>query len=358
MRALAALWLALPAGAQTAANVVVVVNENSALSRAIGERYARLRDIPETQFCRIKAPVDEEISRDVYTQSIERPVARCLAQGTLAGSTWFLVTTQGVPLKVAGPSGTVQAEAAAVDSELTLLPLRMRGAAIPLAGPHLNPYFGARARFDPRHKIYLVTRLAAYSFEDVAALLNRSLHPKNRGRVYLDLKSSSDDAGNNWLRDALIRLPRGRAVMEDTTKVLTGASDVIGYASWGSNDPNRKNRLTGFTWLPGALATEYVSTNGRTFARPPASWTLGTWKDPKTWFAGAPQSLAADYLAEGATGVSGHVYEPFLGFTPRPDHLFPAWLSGLTLAESYYQAIPALSWMNVVIGDPLTRLEP
>ena len=36
----------------------------------------------------------------------------------------------------------------------------------------------------------------------------------------------------------------------------------------------------GFQWLPGALVTEYVSTDGRTFRRPPAGWTIGTWKEP------------------------------------------------------------------------------
>ena len=50
---------------------------------------------------------------------------------------------------------------------------------------------------------------------------------------------------------------------------MYGEKQVIAYASWGSNDPNRKQRHLGFEWLPGAIATEYVSTNGRTFAKPP-----------------------------------------------------------------------------------------
>ena len=69
-------------------------------------------------------------------------------------------------------------------------------------------------------------------------------------------------------------------------------------------------------------------------------------------------TLAAESIQEGATGASGHVYEPFLRYCPRPDILFPAYIvRGRNLAESYYLAIPALSWMNIVIGDPLTRLK-
>ena len=66
--------------------------------------------------------------------------------------------------------------------------------------------------------------------------------------------------------------------------------------------------------------------------------------------------MTADYIHSGATGAAGHVNEPYLQFTPRPDLLLPAYYSGRTLAESYYLAIPALSWMNIVAGDPLCSL--
>jgi len=138
--------------------------------------------------------------------------------------------------------------------------------------------------------------------------------------------------------------------------VLYGQTNVIGYASWGSNDPNRHERFAGFHWLPGAIATEFVSTNARTFDRPPKSWTISDWGTPAKWWKGAPQSLTADYLEEGASAATGHVSEPFLFATPRPEFLFPAYLGGRNLAESFYLSIPALSWQNIVIGDPLMSL--
>jgi uncharacterized protein (TIGR03790 family) len=205
-----------------------------------------------------------------------------------------------------------------------------------------------------------VTRLAAYDVGAVQAMIDRGLRARNRGVVVLDLDSDDDRTGNDWLRNAALLLPPSRVVLDESPRVLAGVKDVIGYASWGSNDANRKTRFTGFGWLPGAIATEYVSTNGRTFRRPPAAWTFSSFRalDRPKWWAGSPQSLAADYLEEGATGMSGHVYEPYLTAAPRPDHLFPAWLAGRNLAESYYLSIPALSWQNIVLGDPLCRLEP
>jgi len=132
---------------------------------------------------------------------------------------------------------------------------------------------------------------------------------------------------------------------------------VLAYASWGSNDKQRRLRRTGFEWLPGSVATQYVSTDARTFSAPPPTWQLGSWSDPKTWFAGSPQSLTSDLIAEGATAATGHVAEPYLSAAPRPDILLPAYiLDRRPLAEAFYLAIPYLSWMNIVVGDPLMRL--
>ena len=58
--------------------------------------------------------------------------------------------------------------------------------------------------------------------------------------------------------------------------MLYGEKNVIGYASWGSNDPNRKQRWLHYEWLPGAIATDFVSTNARTFKRPPGDWNISS----------------------------------------------------------------------------------
>jgi uncharacterized protein (TIGR03790 family) len=205
--------------------------------------------------------------------------------------------------------------------------------------------------------LFLVTRLAGYTRADALALVDRALRAGNRGRVALDLSANTDTPGDVWLRSTALLLGRERALLEETKNVLSGAQDLIGYASWGSNDKSRRKRDPQLGFLPGALVTEYVSTNGRTFAEPPAEWEFGAWGVKATYFAGSPQSLSADYVRYGATGVSGHVYEPYLAFCPRPDILFPSYVKeGRSLAESFYASMPALSWQNIVIGDPLCRL--
>jgi uncharacterized protein (TIGR03790 family) len=91
--------------------------------------------------------------------------------------------------------------------------------------------------------------------------------------------------------------------------------------------------------------------------RPPETWAAGgPWNDPAHLFEGTAQGLSTDFIHEGATGVSGNAYEPFLQGCARPDYLLPAYYSGRTLAESYYMALPFLSWQGVVLGDPLCSL--
>jgi len=63
--------------------------------------------------------------------------------------------------------------------------------------------------------------------------------------------------------------------------------------------------------------------------------------------------VAGDLIREGVTGISAHVAEPYLDATVRPEVLFPAYVQGLNLAESFYLGIPFLSWQTVVVGDPL-----
>jgi uncharacterized protein (TIGR03790 family) len=339
--------------------VLVVVNDNSSLSRSIGDYYARRRSIPERNICHIRASEEESISRDQYTSQIAAPIAACLRTRGFVDSVLYIVTAMGVPLRITGEGG-MDGDRAAVDSELTLLYLDMkRGTPHAIKGSLPNPFFGKKdADFThPRFPIYLVTRLAAYDFGGVKAIVDRSLQAANKGKFVIDQKGPGEDGADEWLHAAAVFLPKDRVVLDASTKVLYDIGDVIGYAGWGSNDPNRHRRFLGFHWLPGAVATEFVSTDARTFKKPPDSWNLGAdWTTPAGLFAGSPQTMTADYLLEGATAATGHVDEPWLLQTPHPEFLLPAYYKGRNLAESYYLSIRSLSWQNIVVGDPLCSL--
>lgn len=341
------------------ANVLVVVNTKSALSQSIGKYYVEKRAIPAKNVCNVKAEPQEVIDRFAY-EDLESSVKACLRKNQLVEQVAYIVTTAGVPLRIDGTDG-LNGETAAVDSELALLYQDIKtGKPHPLAGMIPNPFFGKKdATFQHgAFPIYMVTRLAGYDFEGVRTMIDRGLRAKNQGKFVIDMKANDDEEGNDWLRRAATLLPADRVIFDDSTKVLYNQKDVIGYAAWGSNDKNRHERNTHLQWLPGAIATEFVSSNARTFARPPKDWNISDWtkaSEPK-WFAGSPQTMTADYVDEGASAATGHVYEPYLMATPRPELLLPAYFRGRNLAESYYLSIPYLSWQNIVIGDPLMSL--
>lgn len=363
--ALAALWLSAagPALAQTGANVLVVVNDASADSARIGSAYAAARSVPADHVVHLQTATAESIDRQDFVRSIEAPIAAWITRHGLQDQILFIVLTKGVPLRVngtGGPQGTV----ASVDSELTLLYRKLVGTETVAAGRTANPYFLAArpiaeaSRFTRRTSdIYLVTRLDAFSADEAVALVDRGAKAGRDGQIVLDQRATFlDRGGDTWLDEAAARvnaLAPGRAVVERTRALATAPAPVLGYYSWGSNDPANRLRGAGLAFAPGAIGGLFVSTDGRTFSRPPEAWRPGPSAERGGYFGSGSQSLAADLIHDGITGVSAHVDEPYLDATIRPQILFPAYLSGFTLAESFYLAMPFLSWQTIIVGDPL-----
>jgi uncharacterized protein (TIGR03790 family) len=355
------------AGAQTADNLLLVINNASPASVQIGEYYARRRAVPPDRIVHLTinttAPAIETISRVDYMRTIEAPIAVALTKSNLQDKVLYLVLTKGVPLRVLGTGG-LQGTTASVDSELTLLYRKMLGVDIPVGGRIPNPYFlddkpiaDARPFTRTLSDLYLVTRLDGFTVDDVLKLIDRGAAPTTTGSIVLDKKATLIDRGGDlWLEETADRLRKAgagdRVVLEGTRALASAPGPVLGYYSWGSNDPANQLRRFHLAFAPGAIGGMFVSTDGRTFQEPPATWTPSPPTGGPQWM-GSSQSLAGDLIRDGITGVSAHVSEPFLDGTIRPQILFPAYLAGFNLAESFYLAMPFLSWQTVVVGDPL-----
>jgi uncharacterized protein (TIGR03790 family) len=354
-----------PVLAQTAANVMVVINEESPESVRIGEYYVAKRRIPPENVVRLETAVADEMDRVTFELFIERPISINLTQNASQDRVHYIVLTKGVPLRVRG-SGGLDGSTASVDSELSLLYRKLLGMPIPPAGRIPNPYYlgdrplSAAQPFTHRtHDIFLVTRLDGFNVDDVIKLIDRGAAPERNGVFVLDQRAVvlGNRVGDDWLSSAAERLAGGgfaeRVVLERSKTPAKAAAPVLGYYSWGSNDASVSTRHADVAFAPGALAGMFVSTDARTFKEPPAGWSIGKWGQTKGYFEGSPQSLTGDLIRAGATGVAGHVAEPYLDGSARPQILFPGYVAGFNLAESFYLSIPYLSWQNVVIGDPL-----
>jgi uncharacterized protein (TIGR03790 family) len=355
------------AAAQSADNVAVVINDNSAASQVVGEHYVEKRGIPATHVVRIHAPTDETIDRPTYATLIEAPIGAALARNGLHDRILYIVLTKGVPLRISGSLGQ-EGTTASVDSELTLLYRRMVGQSVATSGPIPNPYFlGNGAARDARrfshrdYDIFLVTRLDAFTVEEASTLVDTAMAATSEGQIVLDQRGALvTRTGEDWLELAAQTIRSAgtpeRVVLEMTPKPAVASGPVLGYFGWGSTDPQLRKRTVGMNFAPGAVAGTFAGADARTFQPPPQGWV--PMKDPSnrsTWFGGAPQSLIGDLIREGVTGVAGNVAEPFLRGVVRPNVLFPAYLAGFNLAESFYLSTPYLSWQTIVVGDPLCQ---
>jgi uncharacterized protein (TIGR03790 family) len=350
---------------QDGTNVLVVANTASDGGEQIARAYATARRVPSENIVRVNTALTEEVDRGRYEREIESPIGAVISRHTAQDRILYIVLTKGMPLRIrggGGQSGTM----ASVDSELTLLYQKLLGFTASPAGRVANPYFlgdkplsEARAFSHATLDIFLVSRLDGYTVADVLALIDRGSKPVRDGEILLDQRAYllGETSGDRWLAAAAKALETvgygDKTVLNSDASVLSGRRGVLGYYSWGSNDAAIKARRLDLGFVPGALAAMFVSTDARTFKEPPPAWNLGSWSDPHSFYQGSPQSLTGDLIRDGITGVAGHVAEPFLDAAIKPQILFPAYVSGFNLIESFYLAMPYLSWQTIVVGDPL-----
>lgn len=336
--------LAKSAGVTRAERVLVVVNARSVDSEALGRYYMQRRGIPPANLVRVDVQDEDEIGELTFSSDLLAPVRAAIE--SLPVRIDFILLTTGVPIRIGGRRGY------SVDAHLA----GMRLSFPPMVGfdsvwlsRYRNPYFGARVPFNSEQfGMYLVTRLDCTLLPDCMALVDRSVAARPvRGPFFLDARpfaaaAPTDDGYpimNRTLYAAATLLhARGAQVLLDSTaRFVAPGVPVMGYASWGSNDVGFDAKAYGaLRFLPGAIAETFVSTSARTFQ----ATTDG-------------QSRIADLVAQGVTGVKGYVSEPYTFALADPGILFDRYISGFTLAESFYAASRMVLWKDVVVGDPL-----
>lgn len=348
-------------------DAVLIINRNDTNSVAIGAYFAAHRDIPERNILRLDVPAKETITFEEFT-TLRTQVEQFLTSTGLVDSVNYFITTKGVPLRIThGTSDNLNN--ASVDAELMLI-LGRHASHIgqntlinPDQSVNVHPYFGRDLRYRRTAMVpgsnppvpfdlFLTTRLIGLTKEDVFALIDRSgpytLVNKDSALFVFDrdpkpIQLNPYDV--NLASAGTLLSARGWNTMVNEDSVyVTGKRNVLGYGSWGSND-HYDHHFTEFArpkfhWLPGSLAETYVSTSARNFV--PGS-TAG-------------QSRIADLIAEGCTGASGYVYEPYTLALTWVNSLFDRYTRGYNLAESFYMSNPTLSWMAVIVGDPKTSI--
>ena len=331
------------ANATDYSDVLLLINNQSAISMQVGNYFKLKRNIPDQNVCNISMPTTEVISQAQF-QTVRTAVQAFINASGLNDTLNYTVTTKGVPLRVSNSGGFTPS----FDDELSLI-LGPYAGAINVNGVIGNPFYSSQQRFSRKSfGVFITTRLSGYDLNDCLRLVDNALNSTGaRGTFVLDSQPWKDgggyQSGNDWCRQANQTLSkRGWPVyLDDTPYYVVNQKNVSGYCSWGSNDGNASNNArTNFTWVPGAIGSTYVSTSARSFNYPPSYG----------------QSLIADNIREGITGIHGNVDEPYLTACAQPQIFLDRYTRGWNLAESLSASMATASWQNCIIGDP--KIEP
>jgi uncharacterized protein (TIGR03790 family) len=358
--------------------VLIVVNGDSGMSVAIGEAYRAARGVPAENVVRLAIPGTggrrEQVTRDDFDALVRTPIERFLTEHGLRDRIEVIVTTKGVPHRVA--DGKVDpryllrdSRGASVEAELALLFSDRVGR--PGVAGMANPYLGSATPFREwkgrgKPLRYLVARLDGYQEPwdaqgvpvDVQSAIARAREPGGSGPFVVDEDPGLPtglDAGNQLLLEpaAAALKALGLPVVHDTRPGLVADLDgIAGLATWGSNGSTAQRapgkpffgsiggRLYPGRFGPRAPTIALVSFDMRTFTAPPRYG----------------QSLAADLLRLGAASASGHVSEPALAGVARPYLLLREYALGAKAVEAHFRSVPFLGWTNLYVGDPLLTI--
>ena len=376
-----AAWAALaaPAPAQPTADfdyrpaTVVVFNDTDPQSRTLAEYYAAKRSIPSTHLLGLATSSAETITRAEFRQTIEAPLQAAFVErgwwktstlpkeGKIASQTTIRVLTliRGLPLRIsedaspapspATPADAIsQTNAASVDSELAAAGLFDK----PLGGPFPNPFFGRPESFAalPLTPMFLVGRLDGPDPATARRLLDDALAAEASGlygKAYIDLalkKEPGYKLGEDWLLASAraLELQGFPTVVDSLASTLPTnfpMQDAAFYLGWYTQTADGPFLNPSFKFRPGAIACHIHSFSATSLRNSRDHW-------------------CGPLLAKGAAAVLGNVFEPYLHLTTHLDKFTANLLGGRNLAEAAWGATQALSWMNVVLGDPLYRPFP
>ena len=364
-----------------ASHLLVVYNQNDPDSKDLAAYYATRRNIDADHILAIACPTREEITRSQYNETIREPIISYLSQKNwimrrseqvpfenrmlellvaTRNDIWAIVLMRGVPLKIAPdssdddgmqPQKELATNAAAVDSELALLPVF----GLPLGGLVPNVFFDAdmtrlqHAGPELATKIILVTRLDGPKPDDVRRMIDDSLYAeKNRlsGLAVIDTRGLTDVKNHYTIGDVWLRRARDLLVKDGWSVKFDDKSEVL-----PATDPCNQVALY-LGWYEGSAVGPWITPPNR-FVRGAIAYHLYSYS--ASTLRSETTNWAGPLISHGATATMGTVYEPYIDFTPHEDIFTLHLLAGDSFAEAAYASIKGLSWMTTVIGDPLYR---
>jgi uncharacterized protein (TIGR03790 family) len=348
---------------------IVVFNKDIPESVELARFYAQKRGIARDHLVGLSCSRTEEISRLEYDTMIRNPLRAVFKERkwwtlrepregppTVAtNSIRFVAVMKGVPLKIRAaadypgdkPGGPPLGNRndASVDSEIAALGFFSDH----ISGALTNPYFQSyRAAMDFENvALLLVCRLDAPTAATVRRMIADAIEAEKTGlwgRAYVDGSHNTAPGlglGDSWLAEIPEQLHKAGVpvIYDDLPAIFPEGypmTDCALYFGWYAEKVSGPFNQFDFQFTPGAIAVHLHSFSASTLHDEHANW-------------------AGPLLSKGAAATIGNVYEPYLQLTSHLSVLSDRLLHGFTFAESAYMSMETISWMSVMVGDPLYR---
>lgn len=320
-------WLRLPRsqGRLTAAELGLLINVADPYSVAVGEYYARRRDIPEANILRVSLPTRATLSVaefNVLNEQVQAKLGPAVQALALAWSQPYAVECNSITAALAmGFQADICKQSCAASK--------------------LSPYFsyvGARPSTDLGFRPAML--LAARSVESGRALIERGIAADHSLPAFSPVNAyfvSTPDPARNVR--ALLFPPAGllRSAGVDVHQEGSQALPPLRRTLIYQTGLARVDGLESVEWQPGALADHLTSYGGQLERLPQSG-----------------QMSAVDWLEAGATASYGAVSEPcnHVQKFPHPQLLLLFYAQGMTALEAYWHSV-AWPGQGVFIGEPL-----
>jgi len=383
-----------------AEEILVIANQKVPESVGLATYYMERRGIPDDHLVLVDAPTTEQCSRKDYEAQIAAPVREALSRFLPAWRIRCLVTTYGVPLKIAHPETALsETEAPALTallSELVGLGQQLKDdlpaeekSSLDKRIRDLKNDIDIFGKYDGRAAVDSELALVKAAGYPLSGWIHNPFYP---GHGYVPPMVSRSDVLMISRLDGP-DVPTVRRIIDDTLYAERRGLEGIAYFDARYPFPNKQQKLNGYQYYDRSIhrAAELVRASKRMPVVlddqaalfqpgycPEAAlycgwYSLGEYIDAFQWQRGAigfhiaskecvtlrnPQSRVwcKKMLDHGAAATIGPVGEPYVQAFPIPERFFLALVDGyLTLGECYLLSLPYLSWKMVLIGDPLYR---
>jgi uncharacterized protein (TIGR03790 family) len=389
--------ITLPAQALEPNEILIIANSDIDASVRIARYYSVKRNVPPDNLLVISLgnTLNDTISRANYEKLLAEPIRNKLSDPNFTGKIRCLLTTYGVPIKVAGRGrlGNYENELRELEKRIEYEKDRLEQPKLALITDSPEQINDAKIKLDQLQstvnwingketnasvdselsmvlfsdyelyrwqsnslkdssdwdrKTLMVSRLDGPSESIAIGLVDKAVSAERTGLngiAYIDARGMANDKMlysyghyDQSLRDlaVLIKLRTNLPVKEENTSRLfepNKCPQTAIYCGWYS----LKKYIESFKFVDGAVGyhiASYEAVNLRDLNS--AEWCPAM-------------------LKHGITATIGAVAEPLLVAFPEPNAFFAELINGSCLVEAYYRTNPFNSWQLVLVGDPLYR---